>query len=82
MQNVQRNEDLLSDDQVANEVALVFVSPEHGVLMQEYQSIDAAGAKSFIAIQAPNLILNKSSQRQAQGPCAIKVPMQGFAGMQ
>jgi len=44
LQHVQRSDDVLSDEQVANEVALLFVSPEHGVLLQEYQSIDAAGA--------------------------------------
>jgi len=43
MQSVQRSDDVLSDEQMANEVALVFVSPEHGILMQEYQSLDAAG---------------------------------------
>lgn len=41
-----------------------------------------AGAKSLIAIQAPHLILNKPSNKEAQATYAMKTPMQGFAGMQ
>lgn len=42
-QVVKLSEDILSDEQVKDEVALFFVSPDHGILLQEYQSIDAEG---------------------------------------
>jgi hypothetical protein len=45
-QSVQRADDVLADELMTNEVALFFVSPEHEVLLQEYQSIDAAGILS------------------------------------
>ena len=37
------SEDLLGGDQVTTEVAIMFVSPDHGVLLQEYQALDPTG---------------------------------------
>lgn len=47
LQAVQRPDeaDVLAGDVVTNEIGLMFVSPDHGVLMQEYQSLDAAGGQ-------------------------------------
>lgn len=36
-------DDVLGGDQVAVEVALCFVSPDHGILLQQYQALDATG---------------------------------------
>ena len=103
----------------------MFVSPDHGVLMQEYQGISSTGmcgqgggggrvraafervlyivltaealiprplpptlgAKGFVGLQAPHLILNKpsintSSTGRVTATHAHKVMMQGFAGME
>jgi len=88
---VQRNsDDVLAADTVATEVALLFVSPDHGVLLQEYQAVDGTGAKAFVGIQAPHLILNKptlvagggASNAQPFTSNVARVLMQGFAGMQ
>ena len=45
MQSQQRDEldEATATGQYITEVALLFVSPDHGVLMQEYQSISATG---------------------------------------
>lgn len=37
-------DDVLGADSVTTEVALMFVSPDHGVLLQEYQPLDGTGA--------------------------------------
>mmetsp|Transcript_30722 Transcript_30722/g.68056 ORF Transcript_30722/g.68056 Transcript_30722/m.68056 type:complete len:1411 (+) Transcript_30722:34-4266(+) len=69
------------------EVGLMFVSPEHGVLMQEYQDIDKTGAKGLIGLQAPHLMLNKQSLVAAAGAQPFtsnvaRIMLQGFAGME
>eukprot|EP00798_Chlamydomonas_sp_ICE-L_P030874 gene30874-35918_t len=69
------------------EVAMVFVSGEHGVLMQEYQDMDSTGAKGFIGLQAPSLVLNKQTKVETSSgksffTSVFKVIMQGFTGMQ
>lgn len=68
------------------QVALLFVSPDHGVLMQEYQEISGSGAKGLVGLQAPHLILNKPrTVTQPSGETILcnvsKLMMQGFAGM-
>ena len=92
----------------------MFVSPDHGVLMQEYQGITvtgksgaaeplfkvamslrslfllqlcSTGAKGFVGLQAPYLILNKptavtSPSGKMSSSHAYKLMMHGFAGMQ
>ena len=47
MQSQQRDEldEATATGQYITEVALLFVSPDHGVLMQEYQSISATGER-------------------------------------
>lgn len=43
-QAIQRAvDDVLGGDQVMTEVALLFVSPDHGILLQEYQALDGTG---------------------------------------
>ncbi|GAX73042.1 hypothetical protein CEUSTIGMA_g494.t1 [Chlamydomonas eustigma] len=69
------------------EVALMFVSPDHGVLMQEYQNISETGAKGFVGLQAPYLILNKPTAATLASGRVVncnseKMVMRGFAGMQ
>ncbi|KAJ9518249.1 hypothetical protein QJQ45_010275 [Haematococcus lacustris] len=82
-------EDMLGSEGVVAEVALLFVSPDHGVLLQEYQPLDGTGAKSLIAIQAPHLVVNKPALLPLSGQSAAasasniaRVLMRGFAGMQ
>ncbi|KAG1665494.1 hypothetical protein FOA52_009755 [Chlamydomonas sp. UWO 241] len=69
------------------EVALMFVSPDHGVLIQEYQSLAPSGARGFIGLQAPHLVLNKPSAVTTDTgrtftTNSAKVIMQGFDRMQ
>ncbi len=135
------SDEVLAGDHASNEVALCFVSADHGVLLQEYQSLDAAGeavvgrtqplccavveraamlqrspgphpssstssgsnaphacvvsrsarllravwgagAKSFVGLQAPHLVLNKPTKAEGFVSHAQRVLMQGFAGIQ
>ena len=42
------------------DVALLWASPEHGLLLQEYQDLEAAGTTGgFLGISVPNLLVNK-----------------------
>jgi hypothetical protein len=51
-----------SSSSVGMDVALLWASPEHGLLLQEYQNLEAAGAAGgFLGIAVPNLLVNKSS---------------------
>lgn len=73
--------------QLITEVALMFVSPDHGVLMQEYQNISAIGAKGLVGLQAPHLVVNKTgtmttSIGKTYATNAAKIVMEGFADMQ
>lgn len=50
LQQAQRDDLLDSDNgHLINDVALMFVSPDHGILLQEYQEIDSAGNASMAA---------------------------------
>lgn len=91
---VQQTDELLdmpsATGAYSTEVALMFVSPDHGVLMQEYQSLAGTGAKGFVGLQAPYLVLNTSGAAASMGGArgggrashVGRIVMKGFAGMQ
>lgn len=68
----------------ALEVATVFVTPEQGLVVQDYQRVEArSGAVGLLGVTAPFLLVQKKAPNGgAAGPVVSRVIMQGFTGLQ
>lgn len=77
---------LASESSNAMDVALMLATAEGGLLLQEYQDIDANGAVGFLGVAVPHLLVNKKALVTSGGTPYTshvhRVSMQGFSGLQ
>lgn len=94
VQTQMHRDDMMADtaskekrDGSNTDVALMFVSSDHGIRLQEYQPIDTTGTGGYVGLCAPYLVVNK--KQVISGATSVpftsniqKIVMQGFANMQ
>eukprot|EP00879_Flechtneria_rotunda_P011811 GHRR01012338.1.p1 GENE.GHRR01012338.1~~GHRR01012338.1.p1 ORF type:complete len:1377 (+),score=585.08 GHRR01012338.1:1099-5229(+) len=70
----------------STDIAIMFATAEAGVLLQEYQDIEAIGASGFLGVSAPNLLLHKKAMVSIKGAPPFssnitRIPLPGFTGL-
>eukprot|EP00878_Enallax_costatus_P027400 GHUV01029495.1.p1 GENE.GHUV01029495.1~~GHUV01029495.1.p1 ORF type:complete len:239 (-),score=79.79 GHUV01029495.1:362-1078(-) len=69
------------------EIAVMFVTADAGLLLQEYQDLQQVGALGFLGVAAPHLLVHRKTMITTPGAPprhsnVTKVTLQGFSGME